>query len=163
MSDFLNQLRKYKVNRGLMANLRCILVENKRHRAWPALHRLGIDINNMIQSFIAGLYSLHPEETTKGNFGTTCKFIEQKRREKQSDSTKLSPTERRFQLLLSAESGKELNNRLLRMVYMAKASDIPINYEKMEKDIKYWNDRTKIEWASAFWSLDITHEMGGLE
>jgi len=62
MSSLLDRLRRYADNRGMMANLRCILVENKKHRAWPVLQRIGIDINQNVAAFVAGLYATHPEE-----------------------------------------------------------------------------------------------------
>ncbi len=154
MSWLLERLRKYKDDRGMMANLRCVLVNNKKHRAWPVLNRLGVEITNEVSSQVAGLYATHPDETNSGNFGATCRSIEQKRGEKRSDDNKLTPTERRFQHLLSAEGGTELNDRVLRMVLMAKAQGVPVNYAKLENDLKFWNvsDRTKTEWATAFWT-----------
>ena len=145
MSWLLERLRKCQDDRGMMANLRCILVDNKKHRAWPALNRLGVAIENDVAAFVAGLFATHPEVTTVGNFGATCKSIEQKRGDKRGDDNKLTPTERRFQHLLSAERGDELNDRILRMVLMAKSQGVPINYEKLETDLKYWSDRTKTE------------------
>lgn len=155
MSWLLDRLRKCQDDRGMMANLRCILVENKKHRAWPALSRLGVAIDNDVSSFIAGLFATHPEVTTVGNFGATCKMIEQKRGDKRGDDNKLTPTERRFQHLLSAEPGKELNDRILRMLLMAKSQGVPVNYEKLETDLKFWSDRTKTEWAAAFWTPGV--------
>lgn len=155
MSAFLDRLRKYKDDRGMMANLRCILVENKKHRAWPALNRLGVPITDDVSAYVAGLFATHPEETSDGNFGDTCKAIEQRRGDKRGDDNKLTPTERRFQHLLSAEKGTELNERVLRMILMAKSQGIPVNYAKLETDLKYWSDRKKTEWAAAFWSPGI--------
>ncbi|MBU0569076.1 type I-E CRISPR-associated protein Cse2/CasB [bacterium] len=152
MNWLLERLRKYKDDRGIMANLRCILVDNKKHRAWPALTRLGVEINNDISAFVAGLFATHPEESPTGNFGATCKTIEQRRGDKRSDDNKLTPTERRFQYLLTAERGTELNNRVMRMVLMAKSQGVPVNYAKLETDLRFWNDRTKTEWAAAFWT-----------
>ena len=156
MNHFLDQLRKCKArdDRGIMANLRCILVENKKHRAWPALNRLGVPIDDKDTAFIAGLFATHPEETFKGNFGTTCKAIEQVKDLNRGDDSKLTPTERRFQHLLAAERGEELYSRVLRMVLMAKSANIqiPVNYERLKTDLKYWNDRTRTEWAAAFWT-----------
>jgi len=152
MSWLLDRLRKYKDDRGMMANLRCVLVDNKKHRAWPVLNRLGIKIDDTILPYVAGLYATHPEETATGNFGVTCKRIEMKRDDKRSDDNKLTPTERRFQHLLSAERGRELYGRVLRMVLLAKAQGVPINYEQLVTDLKFWNDCTKIEWAAAFWA-----------
>lgn len=156
MSWLLERLRKCQDNRGMMANLRCILVENKKHRAWPALNRLGVAIDNDVAAFVAGLFATHPEVTTIVNFGATCKAIEQKRGEKHGDDNKLTPTERRFQHLLSAERGDELNDRILRMVLMAKSQGVPVNYEQLETDLKFWSDKKKTEWATAFWTPGVT-------
>jgi len=160
MSRLLEKLRecRRRDDRGMMANLRCILVENKKHRAWPALNRLGVRIDDEVKSFISGLYATHSEETSTGDFGTTCKAIERARNETNKDS-KLTPTERRFQHLLAAKGWDELRDRVYGMVRMAKTQDVHINYEQLEIDLKrlsgdstYWHDRTKTEWASAFWS-----------
>jgi len=155
MSWLLEQLRKCQDDRGMMANLRCILVDNKKHRAWPVLSRIGVSINNEVAAFVAGLFATHPEDTGGGNIGATCKAIEQKQGYKRGDDSKLTPTERRFQHLLSAERGDELNDRILQMVLMAKSLGVPVNYEKLETDLKYWNDRTKTEWAAAFWTPEV--------
>lgn len=150
MSWLLERLRKFKNDRGMMADLRCALVENKKHRAWPALHRLGVQIDDQVLPFIAGLFAMHPEETGSGNFGATCLEIKRKRAEKLSDD-KLTPTERRFQHLLAAER-EEIQGRVLRMILMVKSQGIPVNYEQLENDVRFWNDRTKTEWASSFWA-----------
>jgi CRISPR system Cascade subunit CasB len=156
MSFLFEQLRKHKDNRGLMANLRCILVDNKKHRAWPSLNRIGVAVNDDNSTFIAGLFATHPEEIFTGNFGATCKTIEDKRgeRDKRSDNTKLTSTERRFQHLLAAERGAELHNRVLRMILMAKAEGVPVNFVKLATDLKFWNDRVKTEWAADYWTQD---------
>lgn len=158
MSLLLDQLRRCKArdDRGMMANLRCILVENKKHRAWPPLSRLGVAIDDADASFIAGLYATHPEETHNGNFGATCKAIELKKDMNRGDDSKLSPTERRFQHLLAAENGEELYARILRMVLMAKAADVPVNYAKLEIDLKKKEDWRKTEWAASFWNQSVS-------
>lgn len=150
MSGLMERVRKFKDDRGMMANLRCILVKNKKHRAWPVLHRLGIAINDDVSGYVAGLYATHPEETFTGNFGDTCRGVGQKRDQK-SDDNKLTPTERRFQHLLSAEK-EELPDRVLRMVLMAKSQGVPVNYNQLRTDMKYWSDRTKTEWAAHYWT-----------
>jgi CRISPR system Cascade subunit CasB len=140
-----------------MANLRCVHVESKKHRAWPALNRLGEPINDPVSAFIAGLFATHQEETFTGNLGLTCKSIERRRDERRSDGdSKLSPTERRFQHLLSAETEAELFNRVLRMVLLAKSQGIPVNYEQLEADLRSWkwSDRIKTKWASGFWAQE---------
>jgi len=155
MSWLLERLRKYKDDRGMMANLRCVLLDNKKHRSWPALNRLGVEIDNDVSAYVAGLFATHPEETLTGNFGDTCKTIELRRGDKRSDDNKLTPTERRFQHLLAADRGAELNDRILRMILMAKSQGVPVNYAKLETDLKFWNDRTRTEWAAAFWTPGV--------
>jgi CRISPR system Cascade subunit CasB len=136
----------------MMATLRCVLVDSKKHRAWPVLSRIGVKVTNDVDAFVAGLFATHQEETHDGNFGKTCKAVEDKRGEDQSDN-KLTPTERRFQHLLAAEKGEELHQRVTRMVLMAKSQGVPVNYEQLATDLRFWTDRTKTEWAAAFWML----------
>ena len=155
MSNLLERLDKVKDDRGMMANLRCILVANKKHRAWPALHRLGVAVDNDIAAFVAGLFATHPENVSSGNFGSTCKAIERQRGETPGGDNKLTPTERRFQHLLSAEAGDEVKQRVLRMVLMAKSRGVAVNYKKLLRDLRYWNDRIKTEWASAYWVANV--------
>lgn len=154
MSRLLERLHECKDNRGMMANLRCILVENKKHRAWPALNRLGVPIKDEVSAFIAGLYATHPEETTTGNFGTTCKAIERKRNESSGNDNKLTPTERRFQQVLAAKRD-EVDARVLRMVKMAKANSVPVNYAQLATDLKFWSDQKKTDWAAEFWTPGV--------
>ncbi|MBI5641764.1 MAG: type I-E CRISPR-associated protein Cse2/CasB [Nitrospirae bacterium] len=163
MSRLLEELRKYKArdDRGIMANLRCILVDSKKHRAWPALNRLGIKVDDYISAFIAGLYATHPKESSIGNFGTTCKAIQSERNESASKKdNNLTPTERRFQHLLAARGWDELSARVYRMVLMAKAQDVRVNYVQLGADltdwVKDWGDITRTEWAAKFWTIGTT-------
>ena len=152
MSIFLERLRQRIDDRGIMANLRCVLVDGKRHRAWPALNRIGISITNDVDALVAGLFATHPEETQAGNFGTTCKAIEAARGEDRGNDSKLTPTERRFQHLLAAEKGEELHKRVTRMVLMAKSQGVRVNFKQLATDLRRWNERTKTDWAEAFWT-----------
>jgi len=38
------------------------------------------------------------------------------------------------------------------MVLMAKSHGVPVNYEQLETDLRFWTDRTRREWASAYWA-----------
>jgi CRISPR system Cascade subunit CasB len=136
----------------MMADLRCALVENKRHRAWPVLHRLGVVVTNREAAVVAALFAMHPEEAAEGNFGATCRVLQSRRGDNRSDDSKLTPIERRFLHLLAAERGDELHQRVTRMVLLAKSQGVPVNYDRLETDLKFWNDRTKNDWAAAFWA-----------
>jgi CRISPR system Cascade subunit CasB len=159
MSRLLEQLRRHKEDRGMMADLRCALVESKKHRAWPALHRLGVVVTNRVATVVAALYATHPEDTPNGNLGDTCLAIRRRRDERTGDENKLTPTERRFLHLLAAERGDELHERVTRLVLAAKSQGVPVNYDRLESDLKFWNDRTKTEWAASFWTpgTDVPH------
>jgi len=151
MSAFTDRLLRHVDDRGMMANLRCVLVDSKKHRAWPVLNRLGIAVTDDVLAHVAGLFATHPEDIKVGNFGATCQAIENKHGKDRSDD-KLTPTERRFQHLLAAEKGDELHKRVTRLVLMAKSQGVPVNYEQLATDLRRWNDRTKTEWAAAFWT-----------
>jgi len=152
MSTFLEPLRQRSNDRGLMASLRCALVNSKKHRAWPALNRIGVNITNETDTLVAALFATYPEETDTGNFGTTCREIEAVRGESRGDNDKLTPTERRFQHLLSAEWRDELFQRVTRMVFMAKSHGVRINYKQLSVDLRQWSDRTRTEWGAAYWA-----------
>lgn len=160
MSELLERLKRVREKRGLMADLRCYLVATKRHRAWPALSRLNVAITDEKRALVAALYATHPEETNQGNLGSTCRFIDKKKDGGVSSDDKLSPTERRFQQLLAAETGQELSERVTRMILQAKAFGISVNYDQLEKDLRYWGDRTRREWASAFWTPWVETQEG---
>jgi CRISPR system Cascade subunit CasB len=155
--SILEQLRRKKDNRGLMASLRCYLIASKKHRAYPALNSVYIRIDNTVGAFVASLYATHPKEIYTGNIGDTCKTIMHKR-DGYKDSDKLTPTERRFQNLLAADSFDELSERLIRIVLMAKSQDVPVNYERLLSDLdsyyRYGKDRVFQEWASSFWNYE---------
>ncbi len=109
MKTLVERLLACKDDRGLMANLRCALIARKRYRAWPALNRLGVNIDNDVDVFVAGLFATHPEATDKGNFGKLCKLIELNRDASGSKDAKLTPTERRFQHALAASRMRSWN------------------------------------------------------
>ncbi len=159
MSALLAQLRRHKENRGMMAELRCALVRDKRHRAWPALSRLNVVVTDEIAAVVAGLYATHSEESRHGNFGSTCHAVQNRRGESaDNQDTKVTPTERRFQHLLAAEKGHELYERVTRFVMMAKSQEVSVNYAQLEKDLGYWSERTRAEWAEAFWTPTLSRE-----
>ncbi|PKL41054.1 MAG: hypothetical protein CVU60_17185 [Deltaproteobacteria bacterium HGW-Deltaproteobacteria-18] len=160
MKTLIERLLGSKDDRGLMANLRCALIAGKRHRAWPALNRLGVKIDNEVDVFVAGLFAAHPEVTDVGNFGNLCRRIELRRDPPKSKDAKLTPTERRFQHVLAA-SGDEVLDRVLRLVLMAKAEGLSVNYGQLQTDLRFWNERVKTAWASSFWNPDAEKTEGG--
>jgi len=158
-------LRSRQDDRGFMANLRCALVDGKRHRAWPYLANFcGIGekhSNNVVQS-VAGLYASHPEESKDENFGTTCrKLLGDDERKKLNQADGIGPVSRRFQHLLAAE-GDEIFDRVVRLALRAKTQGISVNYEQLYKDLLDWEyhaDRVRVRWAQRFWTPEVELEV----
>jgi len=158
-------LRSRQEDRGFMANLRCALVESKRHRAWPYLAKfggIGEKHGNKVVQTVAGLYATHSEETHNGDYGAMCrKLLSDDERQKLNQAEGIGPVSRRFQHLLAAE-GDEIFDRVVRLVLRAKAQDIPVNYEQLYKDLLDWEyhaDRVRVRWAQSFWTPEVELEV----
>jgi CRISPR system Cascade subunit CasB len=151
-------LRSRRDDRGLMADMRCVLVDGKRHRAWPYLGRFGgigdTHLARTVQT-VAGLYATHPEETSEGDFGALCRaLLGEEERKQLATAAGVGPISRRFQHLLAAED-EEIFDRIIRLVLRAKAEDIPVNYQRLFEDLLNWQYRTervRTEWARGFWA-----------
>ncbi|MGH8659129.1 MAG: type I-E CRISPR-associated protein Cse2/CasB [Gammaproteobacteria bacterium] len=166
MQGLLEFLRRRKEDRGLMADLRCALVDSKRQRAWPylaAFNGIGDDSNALTVQTIAGMYAMHPKESTneKFDFGVLClRLCTKEEVEKIATAEGVGPVTRRFQHLLAAE-GEEIFPRVVRLMLRAKAEDIPVNYERLFKDLRAWQyraDQVRTEWAKSFWTPSVETE-----
>jgi CRISPR system Cascade subunit CasB len=157
--SLLEFLRERRGDRGAMANLRCALVESKRHRAWPLLARfrgIGDDFSALAVQYLAGFYATHPqEEGMEGNFGETCRrLLSDDERQKAHSSGEPGPISRRFQHLLAAQ-GEEVFSRVLRLVVRAKAEGVPVNYGQLFDDLMQWRlypETIRVRWARSFWA-----------
>ncbi len=133
-------LRSLKNDRGALANLRCALAPARRHRAWPLLARVG-GIDDPIAETVAALYAYHPDETSTGNLGDTCRAL----------AGTHNSFDARFRRLLMCDRD-ELCERLRPIVLAAKAKGIPVNYQTLIEDLCWWSERVRIRWAQAFWA-----------
>ena len=136
----LSDLRHRTTDRGAMADLRCAVSPARLHRAWPLLARVG-GIGDRSVETVAGLFAYHPEETDKGNLGSTCRRL----------AAENSSFEGRFQRLLSCGDPAEVCDRLRPVVLAARAKGVKINYEQLLVDLRYWGDKVKARWAREFW------------
>ena len=158
-SALIRFLRDHRDDRGVMADLRGAIIESKRLKAVPWLARFGGIENKAVQT-IAACYALHPQETGKGNFGATClALVDDEERHKLHETGEPGRLTKRFMHLLEAE-GEEVFDRVTKFVLRAKASDVPVNYEQLFSDLKYWTVdpvRIRERWAKSYW----TPKMGG--
>jgi CRISPR system Cascade subunit CasB len=148
MIALLQYLEKKKDDRGVMADLRCALVESKRFKAYPHLGYFGgIDSkDSIIIQTIAGLYASHPMMSTTGTIGDLCRKLC-----RNDEDLEKGTMAKRLQYILSANRD-EICDRVVRIVLRAKAEGFPVNYNQLYDDLKYWNDRVKNKWAAAFWT-----------
>jgi CRISPR system Cascade subunit CasB len=126
-----------------MANLRGALKPAQRHRAWPLLGRVG-GIGNPRYEVVAGLFAYHPEETTAGNLGATCRRL----------AGENNTFDGRFRRLLTCDRD-EVCERIVPVVLAAKAKGVPVNYEQLFADLCYWSDRVKERWAREYWGAPV--------
>jgi CRISPR type I-E-associated protein CasB/Cse2 len=141
-------LRRFKSDRGAMADLRCALSASaaKRARAWPLLAGVG-GVGNRLAETVAGLFAWHPQETDAGNLGTTCRLL----------AAENSTFEARFQRLLSC-GRQEICGRLRPVVLAARPRGIPVNYEELFADLRYWGGDVKARWAREYWRAPEVEE-----
>lgn len=155
-------LRRRKDDRGAMANLRCGLVENKRHRAWPLLawcKGIGDDYRAQTIQYIAGFFATHPDDDTNmGDFGYTCRqLMDRDELDRISSAVEVGPLSRRFQHLIAAD-GEEIFQRVLRFILRCKAKNISVNYMQLFNDLKQWEyspETVRTRWAKSFWAQDV--------
>jgi len=143
----LNYLRQLREDRGAMADLRRALSPTQRHRAWPLLARFG-GIDDPRYETVAGLFAYHPDETSSGNLGTTCRRL----------SGDHNTFEGRFRRLLACERN-DICEHIRPVVLAARAKDIPVNYERLFADLFYWSDAVKARWAAEFWGAPPAEDL----
>ncbi|MFA5903812.1 MAG: type I-E CRISPR-associated protein Cse2/CasB [Desulfobacula sp.] len=160
MEDLMEFLRKKKEDRGAMAVLRRGLISGQAQRTWPILapfNGIGIKFHERAVQVIAGLYAMHPKETSKGNFGFSCRGLLNDDERSKISRGEEGPLSKRFHHLLAAD-GDEVFDRVIHFVQRIKhQQDIPVNYNQLSKDLLSWQnpyrkDRVRTEWAKSFWS-----------
>lgn len=98
---------------------------------------------------LAALFALHPEAGTC-SLPSALRIVA-----KTSDSVEL-----RFCALLSA-SRQDLPTHLRHAVSLVAGHGIALDYRNLHTAIRFWDhpsDRTRRQWARAFWTLDNTGE-----
>jgi len=156
-------------NRGPLARLRRGLSEATRFEAWPVLGRLfgELAVGHPVFEGVAGCFALHPvqwkpdndpKEDMKRNFGWTYRNVrlaEPNGAEKMRDEKE---PHTRFRRLLACGSKDEICQHVRHAVRLAKSRTVSVNYRKLFEDLWWWNERTKIEWAKAYWQVPLESE-----
>lgn len=156
--NLMTYLQEHKENRGMMADLKRGFNTASEDRAWPYVATwcdLTSDRQRTIYQTIMAAYAHHPEVGNHGNMGHVLRTIAMgdNRGEKG-----LKTFDGVFRRLLTCDSAEQVCVRIRGVIRAAAQKSIRINYAQLFKDLWYWGERTKLQWASAYWG---TIEEGG--
>lgn len=150
--SFLAKIRSRQDDRGLMAELRALLNPNLRMRGWRAMAAIG-ELGNKPMETLAGLFAFYPQEfqaESSFSFGVSCHILAEKRR-KQETTDHESPLDVRFRRLLACEQREDVCRLLPEFVRGMKVEGIPVDYDTLYRDVRFWNDRVRERWAIDYW------------
>lgn len=150
-----SRLLEMKDDKGAMAELRCLLNPNLKHRGWQIVGQMG-GIGNFETETMAGLFALHRIHSSENNknVGSSCRIL---RNKEKSDADGKNPLDVRFRRLLAADR-EELPSLLQSMFRRLERENIPVNYVQLFKDLRYWGDNVKKQWAKEYWTNQQTGE-----
>ncbi len=144
---------QHNQDRGVLARLRRGLSETTRQEAWTVLGPYfgPLAVGHPVYETVAGSFALHPVVPPPdiGNFGETmCEVMGDKMREEKE-------LHARFRRLLACSSRDEVCQHVRHAIRLAKSRPIPVpvNYRRLFEDLWWWNERTKIQWAKAYWQV----------
>lgn len=142
-----------KEDRGVMADLRRGLSETTQNRAWPHISQF-CDLRNKreraVVQLIAAGFAIHGSSSSENaNFGSVMRRIAMG--EGKGDEG-LKTFESRFRRLLSASNAEELCDFLPGIIRTAETKGITVNFSRLYKDILYWSNDIKVNWAASFWT-----------
>lgn len=147
---FMAYLRQFQTDRGALSNLRGALSDARRQRAWPLLGGFPSAIGNPAFETAAALWAGDPElAASTGCLGDMCRGLAG-RYDAKTAKFEHDSFQSRFQRLLTCDHD-EIAARVVPVVRAAQAKGIAVNYTRLLSDLLWWNDRTKVEWAKAFW------------
>lgn len=103
---------------------------------------------------IASLFAYHPLTTDEGNLGRHLAAIRNDRNQEALD--------RRFTALLAAHPD-DLPAYLRQTISYLKSRDVPVNWERLLRDLSYWSHpeygpQVRKNWANAFWGRPAGEE-----
>ncbi len=142
-------LQSVSDERSTMAELRCLLNPNLRHRGWKAVARIG-GIGSFPEELLAGLFALHPlHNAALGNLGVSCKKLAAARNTGRGEDN--SPLDTHFRRVLDADRS-ELPDILQKLFCGFRAENIPVNYALLYDDLRYWSEQVRRRWAQEYWN-----------
>ena len=142
-------------NRAAMATLRRALSGEERDTL-PVYRYVGWYLPSYPKErerciLVAALFADHQGSTTEGTLGKHLAALIR------ADDQKQAAVERRFSQLLTAHPD-DLPTYLRQAVSLLKTTGIPINWQRLLRDVLYWEtdgERIRQKWAYDFWGPDV--------
>lgn len=152
-------------NPGARANLRRGASAATRYLAWPVVRQCGGDLRHPAWTAIGAAFAFYPqperEPKPEDNFGGTCFSLASLTRRKDKSGRIISSFDPRFRRLLAAESARDLCERVLPVVRLAKSGKpgpAHVHYEELLLALLSWDspdpsrrERIRVRWATSYW------------
>ena len=151
VSALMKFLYSVRDDRGVMADLRRGFSEDTQQRAWPHIAKfcdLRKERERKIVKLVSAGFAIHKDSVKRGNMGDVMRKIAMGNGH---GIDGLSSYESRFRRLLSAQAADELCEFLPGIIITAEVKGVGINFYQLYKDLWYWNERIKVDWAAAYW------------
>jgi CRISPR type I-E-associated protein CasB/Cse2 len=151
IGPFLEYLQKHFDDRGMMADLRRGFSRTTEYRAWPYI-AMWCDLTNersrRVLLTVAAGFALHKRNAEGGNLGTSLRMLAT------GDGRGLeglATFDARFRRFLSCSRGTEVCDHLPGVLRAAERKGVPVDFAQLYRDLTYWGDRVKVEWAKEYW------------
>lgn len=149
-------LEQKKLNKAIMSDFRRSLRDGCHNQAWTHI-RLFCNLSEvrdeLLTRTVCGLYALHSVHSTQaGNFGGSLRVLALQRK------GGIELHEKYLKRLISARDLYGVCERLPFIVRMMKGEGVPINYERLHKDLYWWGlnpqdrERSAREWCLGYLS-----------
>lgn len=147
-------------DRGTLADLRHGFSPATEYRAWPHIAPwcdLTNDRERRIWITVAAGFATLERSVRCGNLGVTLRGLALHNTNGKSEDA-LTSFDARFRRLLTCVSAEEVCEHLPGIIRAAKAKEIPIDFEQLFNDLRYWREKTKVRWAAAYWQAEAPLE-----
>lgn len=161
-----SRLEEWRRNedRGTLARLRRGLSESTRAEAWTVLGPCfgPTAIGHPVYETVAGCFAAHPvqwipdgdaQADMRRNFGWTYRKVRLAEPKGAERMRAEDEPHTRFRRLLACSSRDEICQHVRHAVRLAKSREVDVNYRRLFEDLWWWNERTRVEWAKAYWDV----------
>lgn len=156
MNDKIDKFIKYLITKredtGMMAALRRGFSKGTEYRAWPYISPWCNMTNPRERSIyltVAAGFGFCKDTTYDGNMGTVFYQIA---KGKKPGQKAMESFDSRFRRCLSCDTAEEICSYVPAIIKAANRKNIAVNFSQLLKDLTFWGEQVKVEWASKYWA-----------